>query len=338
MTARRDPFTVPLVLLRVGWMNRYQGITRGDTISHGGAFVAKHGFGHEIFNFRPFGNSVYGYAQPTAHRDEWFSSKINLTRLGASKDDASVDGVLVIWVATSPQGGGFVVGWYKNATVYRDWQKPPSGSGRKYAGQVFGYYVSTKVDDALLLPPDERVFRVPQMVTGGFGNSNFWYADDRTKHLQLRMALLRYVETRCVSKPPKTEGSLAHQPDPLLRQKVEQAAVKVTRAYFRRLNYSITSVEQDNVGWDLNAILDKRELKLEVKGLSGNQIVVELTPNEYMAMKTYCDSYRICVVTNALTYPRLEVFAYSNDSRRWESTEGRVLNLQEIIAVHCTAM
>jgi hypothetical protein len=55
-------------------------------------------------------------------------------------------------------------------------------------------------------------------------------------------------------------------------------------------------------------------------------------------MKTYLDSYRICVVTNALTRPRLEVFAYSHDSRGWEGADGRVLNLQEIIAVRCTAL
>jgi hypothetical protein len=56
------------------------------------------------------------------------------------------------------------------------------------------------------------------------------------------------------------------------------------------------------------------------------------------AMKTYLDSYRICVVASALTQPRLEVFAYSNDSRRWESADGRVLNLQEVIGVRCIAM
>jgi len=71
--------------------------------------------------------------------------------------------------------------------------------------------------------------------------------------------------------------------------------------------------------------------------LSGSQIVVDLTPNEYAAMRAYQESYRVCVVTNALTAPYLEVFSYSPDSRQWESPERRVLNIQEIIAARCSA-
>ena len=113
--------------------------------------------------------------------------------------------------------------------------------------------------------------------------------------------------------------------------------MEVTTQHFTELGYSVNSVEKDNVGWDLNAVLARRGLKLEVKGLSGNQCVVELTPNEYKSLQSNNDSYRICIVSNALKEPRLEIFAYSVDGARWESAEGRVLNLQELIAVRCTA-
>jgi hypothetical protein len=66
------------------------------------------------------------------------------------------------------------------------------------------------------------------------------------------------------------------QPDPLFRQRVEEIAVDKTKDYFTRLGYRVKSVEEDNVGWDLTAVLGERELKLEVKGLSGSQVVVEL--------------------------------------------------------------
>ena len=45
MRKTADPFSVPLVLFRVGWMDRYRGITGGGTISAGGAYVSEHGFG-----------------------------------------------------------------------------------------------------------------------------------------------------------------------------------------------------------------------------------------------------------------------------------------------------
>jgi hypothetical protein len=76
----------------------------------------------------------------------------------------------------------------------------------------------------------------------------------------------------------------------------------------------------------------ERELKLEVKGLSGPQIVVDLTPNEYASMQRHRDSYRVCVVTGAFTAPCLTVFAYSPDSGRWESPDRAGLRIQEIVA------
>ena len=334
-----DPFATPMIFLRITWMTRYQGIVSGDTPVGGGAYVTEHGFGHEIFNFHPFQGAMYGYGQPPGRKDKWADARINLTRLGAGADDKSVPGVLAVWVATSPTGGAFVVGWYKNATVFRDWQPPPAGSARKHAGVDCGYYVTAKSEDAVILPPDERVFAVPQHGKGGFGQSNIWYADDSEQHSQFRHSVLRYVDSRQLPlPPPPVDPQPPHQPDPLLRQKVEQIAVEITTVHFTRLGYVVDSVEKDNIGWDLSAVSGKRELKLEVKGLSGDQIVVELTPNEYKAMKSNTDSYRICVVTSALLQPRLEVFGYSNDSRCWESAEGRVLDLQEIIAVRCTGM
>lgn len=337
MDKEPDPFVLRMVFLRLGWMDRYQGLTGGDTISSGGAYVAEHGFGHEIFNFQPFHGAVYGYVQPPSRKDQWEEAKINLTRLGASADDKSVSGVLAVWVATSPLGGAFVVGWYRNATVYRNWQPPPRGSGRRHSDTDCGYYVTTSVD-AVLLAPDERVFSIPQQGKGEFGQSNIWYADDPGQHRQLRFNVLRYIESRRLPSAPKPKGPTAHQPDPLLRQRIERIAVQTTADYFIRLGYCVESSEKDNVGWDLNAVLGKRDLKLEVKGLSGSQIVVELTPNEYAALAKYRDAYRVCVVTNTLSKPCLEIFAYSADSRQWESPERRVLNIQEIIAAKCSAI
>src|SRR5262245_37672642 len=121
MDNQPNPFDIPMIFLRVGWMDRYQGITEDDKISSGGAYVAEHGFGHEIFNFQPFLNVFYGYVQPPGRKDRWSEAKINLKQLDASKDDKSVSGVLAIWVATSPDGGAFLVGWYRNATIFREW-------------------------------------------------------------------------------------------------------------------------------------------------------------------------------------------------------------------------
>ena len=66
-----NPFGSPMIFLRVAWMSRYRGIAGGDTPVGGGAYVAEHGFGHEIFNFQPFKSAVFGYAQPPGRKDKW---------------------------------------------------------------------------------------------------------------------------------------------------------------------------------------------------------------------------------------------------------------------------
>src|SRR5947208_4640058 len=100
----RDPTTVPMIFLRIGWMDRCDGQTESDRIAAGGKFVKEHGYGHEIFNFRAADGQVFGYVQPrrTACNDE-SGSGIKIERLGASPGDQSLSGVLAVWVATAPQ-------------------------------------------------------------------------------------------------------------------------------------------------------------------------------------------------------------------------------------------
>ena len=78
-------------------------------------------------------------------------------------------------------------------------------------------------------------------------------------------------------------------------------------------------------------------LKLEVKGLSGQEMCVEVTPNEYARMKEHRNEYRLCVVIDALHNPHLSVFAYSEEAQGWADQKGRILRVDEIIAARCSA-
>lgn len=336
VTNHNDPFATSMIFLRIGWMTRYQGQTANDHITGGGAFVVEHGYGHEIFNFQPFEGQLFGYVQPPGSgHNQPAGPGININRLGARNSDDSISGVSAIWIATAPQGGSYIVGWYSNATIHRHWQKPPAGAERQHAGDKFGFYVSAPQNDAILLPPDERLFEVPRGL-GGMGQANVWYADNHEQHRQVRTDVLSFVETRRL--PGSSSGSGSGTPrqiNPFLRQEVERKAIATTTEYYSKLGYEVDSVESDNVGWDLNAIHGKRQLKLEVKGLSGMQLRVELTPNEYDKMKAHHGSYRVCVVTNALLSPELAVFAFSQETQRWEDQYGRVLQIEEFVAARC---
>ena len=103
---------------------------------------------------------------------------IRVERLGASPRDDSIDGILVVWVAKSPSDGTVVIGWFRNATVYRARQIPPEGSGRKREGRhEWGYRIKAKEENCRLLPIEHRILGVPRGGKGAKGQSNVWYAE-----------------------------------------------------------------------------------------------------------------------------------------------------------------
>ncbi|MFM8551886.1 MAG: protein NO VEIN domain-containing protein [Nitrospiraceae bacterium] len=89
-------------------------------------------------------------------------------------------------------------------------------------------------------------------------------------------------------------------------------------------------MEKDNLGWDLKAKSGKTLLRIEVKGLSGDAFLVELTPNEFNAFSEMSAGYRLAVVTSALSSPELYVCRYSKEKKSWviDNRAGRSLQIE----------
>lgn len=313
-----------LLFLNIGWMSKYQGLT-GDTIRGGGAYVSEHGFGHELMNFQAFKGRMYGFAQVP-------KSSIKIEKLGASTGASSVHGVLVIWVASSR-----IVGWYKNATIFRNVQQPPVNSGRIHKGHPIGYNVTAAVSDCKLLDPDARLFPIPraQRRSGGMGRYS-WYAEG-AENERIRKDVLAYVlaNGNLPFKQKKHNPAIhAFQPDIFKREKVEKAAIEMAAKHFEDLGYLVDSVETDNLGWDLNAEhqATSDSLCIEVKGLSGPIISVEMTRQEYEMMRKHRKRYRICIVTQALEDKAraLHVFAYVPALDKWLDGKDRSIQIKEV--------
>lgn len=315
-------------------MDFYKGI-KGDKITGGGKHVDNEGWGGEMFNFKEFENKVYGYVQPKLDRKYQNPSTITLEKLGGLETDEKLNNVTVIWTATDPDNRGtYIIGWYKNATVYRYEQPSPKNSKRKYKNIAITYYATTKSKDAHLLPVDERIVNIRRQEKNWMGQSNVWYADKNPEFVKL---VKEYVfkgknpnVTKSHSKGHKT--GRPRQLDPLKRIAVEKSAIKFVTNYYNELGYIVESFEKDNLGWDLTAINSRTTLKLEVKGLSGKDTLTELTSNEYQNLKSDKKFYRICIVTNALTKPRLKIFAYSNENKEWTSEDGTILKFKEVLS------
>src|SRR5439155_2014732 len=111
-------------------------ITHGDEPQGGGAWVKEHGWGSEIFNFQPVDGTYYGYARPPG-KTGGHTSQIKIERLGGSAAHDTLDNVTVFWVATNPLfRSTWVVGWYRDATVFRRWQESTNSKRQLPNGKI----------------------------------------------------------------------------------------------------------------------------------------------------------------------------------------------------------
>jgi hypothetical protein len=319
-----------LLFCNIGWMKHYCGADSTDLIKGGGSYVQKTGTGGEMHNFLPYNGHYYGYVQTVQ------GGSIRIERLGAALGVTELHSVTVVWTARHPSTGGTcIVGWYRHATVHREYKELPHLPRRStwnWQGREVGYYITAAAEHSMLLPPDARTLAVPRG-KGGIGQSNVWYADSEEASVfvqQTRAFIEAYTRT---GRPPKPRPGRRRQPDTLKRLAVELAAVKLVWQHYADLGYELVSVEKDNVGWDLEAVVDRLRLRLEVKGLSGAQLAVELTPNEYRAFTnpTHQASYRLCVVTEALTTPLLHVFSFAPDKQQWLDERNQILLIEQVI-------
>jgi len=308
----------PILFCNIAWMRNYQG-ARGDKPIGGGSYVKENGTGSEVHNFNPKDGVIKGFVQ--------VKKTINLQRLGADKKARLLEDVTVVWLASSPLRGTFIVGWYLHATLCAGKKTDPRFHYRQYN-------ITAKSRNCYLLPIDRRTFEIPRGL-GGVGESNVWYAEN--KPVRFFKDILSYIRSKGkIVKARRRIHPFAggwRNRDPLKRQKVEAKAIRAVYRHFTSLGYQVKSFEKDNLGWDLQAHLNERNfLRLEVKGLSGEFILTELTPNEYRNMERHYDTYRICVVSKALRNPIISIFAYSPDHDNWEDDNGNVLDIQKIVS------
>ena len=295
-----------ILFCNVGWMERYRGQQTGASIKGGGAFVEREGRGHEVCNFYDHEGFVYGYVESPG-------KNLDIKRIAGHESDF-VDGVLIVWTAPlNGQAPAVVVGWYKDATVYRAFRKFDRVPPVHKKNLVNGYRFKVKRENTVLLPVDSRTHEIPKHQKGLMGQANIWYADTPEGKPVVKSVLA------LVNGAPRPPAAKRGKTDPEHKAKVEKAAIKVVCQHYTKLGYAVDSVEKDNVGWDLEIRFGGRvRFRIEVKGLSGSGIGVGLTPNEYNKFKENAEDYRLAIVTDALSGTSKLLFCrFSAEQDKW---------------------
>lgn len=159
-------------------MERYAGRTPTDPPLGGGGFPKDEGYCREECNFVPCEDGfVYGHFETVKGTVD---RQVRIERLGSGRNDEYIDGIDVVW--TAPTRGNdprTVVGWFKNARVYRHRQKFgknfPSEKHRR--DDISSFRVRARCDDVFLVPVANRHLDL-ERGPGWSGQASWWYAED----------------------------------------------------------------------------------------------------------------------------------------------------------------
>lgn len=194
-----------ILFCNIAWMKYYHGNCEADRPQHGGSFVDKTNDANECSNFLPvvveanriFEDDVpccFGSFETKCTRKDT-QNQVHIEKIrgcGSFKNCDYADNILVIWCAKSCRDDTVVVGWYKGATVFREYQELQMQD--KSNGDYFRTYnIVAKAEDCVLLPEAERfrkLWYVPRAqkkgIPFGFGRANVWYAVENSAEEYLK--------------------------------------------------------------------------------------------------------------------------------------------------------
>jgi hypothetical protein len=161
----------PLILVHIMWRASYSQVESSEFRGKIKYYDKKAG---EALNFCPrTDGKCWAYMAIAAGGQWWPDLSLEKIDYNARSGD-KVDGATVVFTAPDPSGGDrVVVGWYKNATVFRkakQWEHPS--------------YISANQNDCVELPEQKRTFKIKgaqraraQAIRGRYpGTSPIFYA------------------------------------------------------------------------------------------------------------------------------------------------------------------
>ncbi len=239
--------------------------------------------------------------------------------------------MLVVFISRDPAADVLkVVGWYKDATVNKR-EVFTHDRGTLTVNSA----ITAPSATAFVLPVADRRIAIPtaQREPGGVGQSPLWYAADHPAKVAEVRNFIAAFRREAPSPVPHAPGRAPRQPDIETRLKVEKAAMDLAMTYFD----DAVDVSKECKGWDIDARDSQGVLSVEVKGLSGQVVSVELTPNEFAKMGHLKERYVLFIVTGALTQrPLARVFRFQAESERWISGQGDHLEVVPVIGARAT--
>ena len=213
--------------------------------------------------------------------------------------------VSVIFVATRPEQRGMViVGWYRNARLYR--AEHSFGSGKRQR-------IEASADEAVLIPIENRDHTIPKAAKGisGIGQSNIFYLDGQRRSLPWIQAAIKYVMeyvgpnalqpvARDLADPVtaaevEEERQAGFASNPIIRKAVEEHAMRFVQKEYQRRGFHLED-RHTREPYDFAYKDGDTERFIEVKGSRQDMPAIILTANEVAFARKHSAEMELCIV------------------------------------------
>ena len=178
-----------VLFCNIAWMKYYEGVNEEDKPKNGGSYVDENDYGNECYNFQDYNGKCYGFVMLHGNMN------LELHFKETKKHQDFLQDVLVVWVATNDTNETRIVGWYKNATIYREEQYVEAFTNPEFD---LCYRIEALAKDCYLLPEQQRTFPIQRAAqTGkgtGMGRANVWYADSSFAKTVLVPNIIEYID------------------------------------------------------------------------------------------------------------------------------------------------
>ena len=237
-----------MVLFRVEWMKYYQGFEVIHKPTFG--YVRAGREPHESFNFQvENGERCYGYARISKNNN------IRIERLGEVDQDEYgneyVDNVTVVWTARRPEGGMVIVGWYKNARIFRSGQTYPATVHRPFKNKAT-FRIIANAGNVFFLDIPKRDGRLLDGLGETWKQARPFYISEKSEFAEKERNLWKLV----LGKSGKAISKRGKKPplNQVRKKEIEEGAIKYVTKKFKQRGYAVKSREDENVGYDLYAV------------------------------------------------------------------------------------
>ena len=222
-------------------MKHYAGRSEDDPPLGGGSFPVQAGYCGEECNFVKCDDGfVYGHFETIqGERDR----KLELGNLGADPSASEVEGVDIVWTAAKEgKSPRTVVGWSRNATLFRERQE----FGREFPSKqheraaIGSYMVRARNEDVYLLPVEERNLDLKRG-RGWSGQASWWYAEKSSNEDAIEF--LAKVRERMDATETLAENSMQQSQS---KPRRGRAGAATSESYKRDLSHSEINIDPEH--------------------------------------------------------------------------------------------